>query len=153
MSLSDTDTEAISKAISILSHAGFDVQKVNQGTSTESGVAFKLEMEAPTRYPKFAERAEWVKGAAQGVPDLGMDADPIEEEPEPGPADGDPKIVREGTFCVQVQELSHDDLPYRARLVSMDSWHQGTDLAEAARVAVGVASIEEGLGDIWEPDA
>jgi hypothetical protein len=80
MSLSESDGHAISTAIRILSEAGYRVEKVGQGSPTDNGVAFRLEVNAPTSVPGFDKESEAAKDAVMETPEFGWDGEPVQED-------------------------------------------------------------------------
>lgn len=70
--LSELDGAAISDAIRILTEAGYSVEKAGEGRRCQHGVAFRLDLEAPTRAPWFHKQADAVKDAAIEAPEFDM---------------------------------------------------------------------------------
>lgn len=63
--LTPTDSEAVTRAIRLLDEAGYTVSEASKAKSTEDGVAFTLDIKAPTRYQ------DWESGGLLGGEDDG----------------------------------------------------------------------------------
>lgn len=70
--LTDQDGAAISKALRILTEAGYTVDGIGTGSRYHAGVEFTLEVQAPDRMGWFEKQSEAVKEAAIDAPEFGM---------------------------------------------------------------------------------
>lgn len=79
--LKEKDAKAIGDAIRILTAAGFEVEKINDGEPTgDGGVRFDLHVRGRTAYEAFWGRVDVMKEAAIEMPEIGMDGSPVEED-------------------------------------------------------------------------
>jgi len=80
--LTERDGEAISRAIKILSEAGYRVSTVGKGAQENHGVSFRLEVHAPSRQRSFEPQSEEVRAAAIEAPEFNMGGNRVEPETE-----------------------------------------------------------------------
>lgn len=76
-SLGERDGHAISKAIRILSDAGFDVEQLGDGAPAEGGVVFELKVRGRSRYDSFWRNVEQAQAALDETPELDFQGEPV----------------------------------------------------------------------------
>lgn len=77
-SLDESDATAIAWAIRILNEAGYSVEQADKAKTSDNGVSFRLDCEAPTKVRSFRPRAEQAKTAVMETPEIGMNGDVVE---------------------------------------------------------------------------
>lgn len=79
--VSERDADAISRAIRILSEAGYRVERVGEAEEgNNGGVDFTLDVEAPSRSRWFEPQSEDVRAAAIDADEYDMGGNRVEDD-------------------------------------------------------------------------
>lgn len=81
-SISESDMTAVAWAVRILNEAGYSVEQAGKAKSSDNGVSFRLDCEAPTRAASFQARAEAAKTAVMETPEVDFHGNLQEDDDE-----------------------------------------------------------------------